>query len=138
MKYTRNIIGLAVVTMSLLQWAAGQDVAPSVTEVPPAVSEEDFSDEVVETVQLGGEENVSADQEGVQRAGDYDYTPNVDSPFDGETGTVVGKEEETPVTDQMPSENDPSRIAYPVTRRNARTMSLTVPAPRGLITDRNG
>ncbi len=130
--YTKTIAGLAVAGMTMLQWAAGQDAAP------PVVAEEDFTDEVVETVQLGGEENVSADQEGVQRADDYDYTPTVDSPFDGETGTVGSNEEEVPSVGQGPSENDPSRIAYPVTRRNARTMSLTVPAPRGLITDRNG
>ncbi len=136
--YTRTIAGLAVATMGLLQWAAGQDTAPLAETPPPTVSEEDFSDEVVETVQLGGEENVSSEQEGVQRAEDYDYTPTVDSPFDGETGTVGSNEEEVPAVDQGPSENDPSRIAYPVTRRNARTMSLTVPAPRGLITDRNG
>lgn len=121
--------------MSMLQWAAGQDAAPSATMAP----EEEFSDEVVETVRLGGEGNVHAEQAGVQRADDYDHTAEIDSPYDGETGTV-GSTDETPVspTDNLVTDNDPSRIAYPVTRRNARTMSLTVPAPRGLITDRNG
>lgn len=121
--------------MSMLQWAAGQDAAPSATMAP----EEEFSDEVVETVRLGGEGNVQAEQAGVQRADDYDHTAEIDSPYDGETGTV-GSTDETPVspTDNLVTDNDPSRIAYPVTRRNARTMSLTVPAPRGLITDRNG
>ena len=121
--------------MSMLQWAAGQDAAPPVTMAP----EEEFSDEVVETVRLGGEGNVHAEQSGVQRADDYEYTTEADSPYDSETGPV-GSTDETPVssTENSVTENDPSRVAYPVTRRNARTMSLTVPAPRGLITDRNG
>lgn len=134
-------MGLAVATWGILQMAAGQDaapVAPAVADVPPVAVEEDFTEEVVETVQLGGEENVSAEEEGVQRAGDYDYTPDIESPFDGETASAGNTQETSPVADLPPSENDPSRIAYPVTRRNARTMSLTVPAPRGLITDRNG
>lgn len=136
--YARALAGLALVAYGMLQIAAGQGVDVAPAEGTPAAAEEDAAEEVVQTVQLGGEENVSAEQEGVQKAGDYDYTPQVDSPFDGETDTVGSNEQADATADRLPSENDPSRIAYPVTRRNARTMSLTVPAPRGLITDRNG
>lgn len=140
-RYTRNIMGLAAVTWGMLQMAAGQDAAPVPAEptdaMPPAVVDESV-EEVVETVHLGGEENVSSDEEGVQRAEDYDYTPEVDTPFDREIETEDGDKDTQTLGDISPADNDPSRIAYPVTRRNARTMSLTVPAPRGLITDRNG
>jgi len=119
--------------MSMLQWAVGQDVAPV-----PTATEEEVSDEVVD-VQVGRENTVNADEAGVQKAGDYEQATEVDSPYEDENDPMSSTYQSPaePVNEQS-SDNDPSRIAYPVTRRNARTMSLTVPAPRGLITDRNG
>lgn len=137
---------IAAATWTL--WALGANPyawgqAPELTaeSIADALPNDDVAEEVVETVQLGGEENVSADQEGVQKAGEYDYTPDEETPFvEPGTPTPLPEDAETtpePVQDSA-LESDPSRVAYPFTRRNARTMSLTVPAPRGLITDRNG
>ena len=120
--------------MSMLQWAVGQDAAPLATMAP----EGEVSDDVVD-VQVARENDVNADEAGVQRAEAYEHTPEVDSPYDSENEPVGSTDESTGTSkDSLTTENDPSRIAYPETRRNARTMSLTVPAPRGLITDRNG
>ena len=118
----------------MLQWAVGQDAAPLATMAP----EGEVSDDVVD-VQVARENDVNADEAGVQRAEAYEHTPEVDSPYDSENEPVGSTDESTGTSkDSLTTENDPSRIAYPETRRNARTMSLTVPAPRGLITDRNG
>lgn len=105
----------------------------------------DEREEVVETVHLGGEDNVPSQQEGVQQAESYEQTADPDSPLNVEIGDTSADDEvsATPelkavVSVDEVAEHDPSRVAYARTRRNARTMSLTVPGPRGLITDRNG
>lgn len=104
----------------------------------------DEAEETVETVKLGGEDNASGLQEGVQQADAYEQTVAPDSPTNVDVAPVSTTPEDNlaplkpdeAVTD--PTIHDPSRVAYANTRRNARTMSLAVPGPRGLITDRNG
>lgn len=101
----------------------------------------DEVEETVETVKLGGEDKTTV-QEGVQQAESYEDTVAPDSP----TNVDVGSAHEAEVTPPLktdaevmdPTVHDPSRVAYASTRPNARTMSLTVPGPRGLITDREG
>ncbi len=126
----------------------------------PAMAQQPFADEdyaepvepdevqdVVETVKLGGEDQVPALQEGVEQADSYEHTAGSHSPLEVETGGSVGEAASTtaaPVVDDSaaavedPSVHDPSRVAYAVNRRNARNIALEVPGPRGLITDRNG
>ena len=113
----------------------------------------DEEEDVVETVKLGGEDRVPAQQEGVQQQdtstpewGDGQSPMNVPpvpgtqmdvtTAPDGEQGAAA-----IPTTQQTNNgegEKDPSRVAYSTTRKNARTMSLAIPAPRGMITDREG
>lgn len=110
----------------------------------------DEEEDVVETVKLGGEDRVPAQQEGVQQQdtstpewGDGHSPMNVPGAQmdvttapDGEQGAAA-----IPTTQQTNNgegEKDPSRVAYSTTRKNARTMSLAIPAPRGMITDREG
>lgn len=107
---------------------------------------ETVEEDVVETVNLGGEDNVQDGRGGVGQADSYEQTADPDSPLNVITGGADGEEDAhvvapgikpvVPVDDV--AEHDPSRVAYARTRRNARTMSLTIPGPRGLITDRNG
>lgn len=137
------VAGFAVTSMGMLPTATGQDAALPAEAPPATMPDEEYTEDVVETVRLGGEDNTLTDHGGVQQAGEYDANPGgIDpAPFAPDTHTpATDSSENDPATaiDSSPAENDPSRIAYPVTRRNARTMSLTVPAPRGLITDRNG
>lgn len=111
---------------------------PDDAEAVPA----DEVEETVETVKLGGEDKTTV-QEGVQQAESYEDTVAPDSPTNVEIGGGGGEEVTTPPlkTDEEvmdPTVHDPSRVAYASTRPNARTMSLTVPGPRGLITDRDG
>ena len=104
----------------------------------------DELEETVETVKLGGEDRVPSIQEGVGEAEAYDRTAAPNAP----TNVRTQEAEADPGAAGMPlkdteavldmSSPDPSRVAYAGTRKNARTMSLTVPGPRGLITDRNG
>ncbi|MBR5886886.1 MAG: hypothetical protein IKZ07_01630 [Akkermansia sp.] len=117
----------------------------------PAMGQDDYAEaveeEVVETVNLGGEDNVADGGGGVGRAETYEQTVDPESPLNVETsgsdgaedGVSVNQPEIKPVVpvDNV-AEHDPSRVAYARTRKNARTMSLTIPGPRGLITDRNG
>lgn len=110
---------------------------PNDAEAVPA----DEVEETVETVKLGGEDKTAV-QQGVQQSDSYAENTTPDSP----TNVVVGGESDGEVapplkTDEEvmdPTVHDPSRVAYASTRPNARTMSLTVPGPRGLITDRDG
>ncbi len=110
---------------------------PDDAEAVPA----DEVEETVETVKLGGEDKTTV-QEGVQQAESYEDTVAPDSP----TNVDVSGSHEAEVTPPLktdaevmdPTVHDPSRVAYASTRPNARTMSLTVPGPRGLITDREG
>ena len=104
----------------------------------------DELEETVETVKLGGEDRVPSIQEGVGEADAYDRTAAPNAP----TNVRTQEAEADPGAAGMPLKDteavldvtspDPSRVAYAGTRKNARTMSLTVPGPRGLITDRNG
>ena len=104
----------------------------------------DELEETVETVKLGGEDRMPSIQEGVGEAEAYDRTAAPNAP----TNVRTQEAEADPGAAGMPlkdteavldmSSPDPSRVAYAGTRKNARTMSLTVPGPRGLITDRNG
>lgn len=99
----------------------------------------DEVEETVETVKLGGEISL---QEGVQQADSYESNMTQDSPTDVEVGGANNAEDSQPLKSNEevmdPTVHDPSRVAYASTRPNARTMSLTVPGPRGLITDREG
>lgn len=104
----------------------------------------DELEETVETVKLGGEDRVPSIQEGVGEADEYDRTAAPNAP----TNVRTQETDAEPGAEGMPLKDteavldvtspDPSRVAYAGTRKNARTMSLTVPGPRGLITDRNG
>ncbi len=106
------------------------------------VDEED--EDVVETVKLGGEDNAPAHVEGVQQDDNENANMDVSSPLRVEPVTSGAPPVHTPVggapleVNNDPSVHDPSRVAYASTRKNARTMSLTIPAPRGIITDREG
>ncbi len=107
---------------------------------------EEEEEGIVETVKLGGEGLEQQAAGAVQEA-----EPQVAMPQSLED---VGNEEDVkisppssslppaPIKDDKQTANpsllDPSRVAYAATRRNARTMSLSVPAPRGMITDRDG
>ena len=105
---------------------------------------EDELEETVETVRLGGEDRMPSIQEGVGEADAYERTADPNAP----TKVRIQGEDVDPAERDMPlkdtsavldvSSPDPSRVAYAGTRKNARTMSLTVPGPRGLITDRKG
>lgn len=140
--------GLVVLAMSLGAPAAvGQEGAPAaeVGGVPfvEDMPDDEAAEEIVETVKLGGEDRMPAMQEGVGQAESYEQTADPDSPLHAETGADRHDETgldllkpTTAVTD--PTVHDPSRVAYATNRRNARTMSLTVPGPRGIISDRNG
>lgn len=139
---TRLIAVLAAAAMSVPVQAA-----PHAQMANDDTAEEVSADEVeetVETVKLGGEDRVPSIQEGVGQADDYERTADPNAP----TGVNVQEAENRNAEQGMPlkdtsevldvSSPDPSRVAYAGTRRNARTMSLTVPGPRGMITDRNG
>ena len=140
--------GLVVLAMSLGAPAAvGQEGAPAAEAggVPfvEDMPDDEAAEEIVETVKLGGEDRVPAMQEGVGQAESYEQTADPDSPLHAETGAdrhdetgLDSLKPTTAVTD--PTVHDPSRVAYATNRRNARTMSLTVPGPRGIISDRNG
>lgn len=142
-----SALALAVPASAAPKPAAKPAAAPAASAMPDdavAVPADEI-EETVETVKLGGEDKVPDLQEGVQQADSYESAAGDDSPTRVEVGTGKPSEstaELTPlkpdsaVTD--PTVHDPSRVAYAQTRRNARTMSLTVPGPRGLITDRNG
>lgn len=100
---------------------------------------QEVEEDIVETVKLGGERgNTSGtgEQEGVS------YTPDSQE----STGTSPARIPAPPLIlppsdDSKPLDSsafDPSRETFSTTRRNARTMSMTIPAPPGQITDRNG
>lgn len=114
-------------------------------EVPPVLSpSESELEDVVETVKLGGEDKVPTAAEGVGQAESYEQTADPDSPVNIDVSSTQSTLESdapakiTELAQEDPTVHDPSREAYATTRHNARTMSLTVPGPRGLITDRNG
>ncbi len=128
-------------------------LAACLLALPAAAQEIEFVDgaaaepveDVVETVKLGGEDRGPAIQTGVEKADDYQHAADPDSPLQAEVtaGQDAEANSNAPVVDDStsaddPSVHDPSRVAYAVTRRNARNIALEVPGPRGLITDRNG
>ena len=133
--------GLVVLAM---MWgspaAVGQEGGvPFVADMP----DDEAAEEIVETVKLGGEDRVPAMEEGVGQAESYEKTVDPDSPLHAETGNAAqdetGLDSLKPTTSvNDPTVHDPSRVAYATNRKNARTMSLTVPGPRGIISDRNG
>ena len=137
-KLYTGLVVLATILGS--HFAFGQEGAvPFVADMP----DDEAAEEIVETVKLGGEDRVPAMEEGVGQAESYEQTVATDSPLNVEVGGATqadsGLDTLKPtasVTD--PSVHDPSRVAYASNRRNARTMSLTVPGPRGIISDRNG
>ncbi len=121
-------------------FAVGQEGGvPFVADMP----DDEAAEEIVETVKLGGEDRAPSMQEGVEQAESYEKTVDPDSPLNAETGGAAqdetGLDALKPTTSvNDPTVHDPSRVAYATNRRNARTMSLTVPGPRGIISDRNG
>ncbi len=139
-----NSLALAALLPALPLFAQSSPTDSSAASAPlPAA--EDVVEDVVETVKLGGEDRQPAQQEGVGQADAYQETADPDSPVHvevGEGGHAPIPAPVTPVVDgeavEDPSVHDPSRVAYPVNRRNARNIALEVPGPRGMITDRNG
>jgi len=103
---------------------------------------------VVETVKLGGEDqNETLLPEGVASADAYDEVAMVVEEDEDQISAkkmIKDDDQAMPIIDDSPAGTvdtsyfDPSRITHANTRRNARTMSLSVPAPRGMITDRDG
>lgn len=139
------ILALSALVLSLPAAAQqGTQAAPPVVQglVNDAVAED--VDDAVETVKLGGEDRIPDLQQGVDVSDTDAVIPeSPDSPTHVDVGVTGAGETilmplkpDSAVTD--PTIHDPSRVAYANTRRNARTMSLTVPGPRGVITDRNG
>ncbi len=136
---TAKLLILALSTPALLTLKAQEPTTPS-----------DEEQEAVETVKLGGEDRAQKLQEGVGEAEGYTATPDsqpaggIQLPSSSEEAPLpdLGAGTARPVQDDtevgMPSMNDPSHVAFAQTRRNARTMSLSVPATRGVITDRKG
>ncbi len=108
---------------------------------------EEEEQSVVETVQLGDEDAAVSLEQGVGPADTYQEVQAVDETDTPEV-IAVSTEGDLDAVDvpqvndsdyaRDPSVHDPSREAYAQTRRNARTMSLGLPAPRGMITDRSG
>lgn len=141
---TKLYYTLVLLAAAFYSGAEAQDVATF--EMPQDDYAETVDEDVVETVNLGGEDNVQDGGGGVGQADSYEQTADPDSPLNVNT-EGIGSDDDTPVVapgikpvvpvDDV-AEHDPSRVAYARTRRNARTMSLTIPGPRGLITDRNG
>lgn len=142
---------LLVAAMAAPLWA--QDALPSLesgsgadaSAIPDDASAVavDEDEDVVETVKLGGEDRVPAQEEGVHQEDSVNPLLDTNSPL-----RVDAVQDALPLpemdarrpleTVNDPSVHDPSRETYAITRRNARTMSLTIPAPRGMITDREG
>lgn len=128
----------------MLPLPAGAQKVNSPEDEPLLVPGEAEVEDVVETVKLGGEDKLPHVTGGVGQAESYEQTADPDSPVNVElSGTEPVLESDVPVritelAEEDPTVHDPSRVAYATTRPNARTMSLTVPGPRGLIIDRNG
>lgn len=102
---------LCCFTANAPAWGQAAELTPD--SIAEALPNDDVAEEVVETVQLGGEENVSADQEGVQKAEEYDHTPDAETPFIADPGSVTplpddGETLPEPVQDST-LESDPDR-----------------------------
>lgn len=100
---------------------------------------QEVEDEIVETVKLGGEKQdstASGEEEGVSNAPE-DSTPVAPPPSYIPSPPIILP----PSDNSKPIDSsafDPSRETFASTRKNARTMSMLIPAPPGQITDRNG
>ncbi len=111
---------------------------------PTAPPQEQGADDdgIIETVRLGGEGTKPEPQQGVTQEGieilvpEEEATDSPEAPDKAKKDTTAPMHEKDVVRD--PSVHDPSRVAHALTRADARTMSLTIPAPRGMITDRTG
>ncbi|OCA02230.1 beta-lactamase/transpeptidase-like [Akkermansia glycaniphila] len=114
-------------------------VADPVDATEPPIAEE-VEEDVVQTVKMAGDrtDTVSGtgEREGVDEAPEFEAVP--DTPTPGNVGTL-------PTYKPLPTKPaigtdpfDPSRVTYASTRKDARTISLLIPAPRGQITDRFG
>lgn len=109
---------------------------PADDDIPIA---QEVEEDIVETVRLGGEKESASgtgEQEGVS------YAPDADEPTGSLSSRIPAPPLILPSADQSKpldsSAFDPSRETFSTTRKNARTMSMTIPAPPGQITDRNG
>ena len=146
------IAAWAVAALAVLPLAA-QEGLPSFDAASPGGMEEipddavavpaDEEEDVVETVKLGGEDRVPVQIEGVQQEETVNPLLDPNSPLNVEVTQeplpLPGTGEDRPIEiSNDPSVHDPSRVAHASIRKKARTMSLTIPAPRGLITDREG
>ncbi len=106
------------------------------------IPEQEVAEEVIETIHLGGEEDHQSQNQGVGQAEDYQDNsdvsegPNFVPPPVDDSDIVQAVVDDSSTND--PSLHDSSRVAYAQTRSSARTISVSVPAPRGLITDRHG
>ncbi len=119
--------------------------APDIS-IQETIDQQDETEEIIETVRLGGEnEESERANQGVSLA--EEYTPTAEDNDDPESlqpppPTLPAVNNAQAVVDDTvsddPSIHDPSRVAYAQTRLKARTMSMSIPAPRGLITDRHG
>ena len=113
--------------------------------VPPVVDEDgipiarEVDDEIVETVKLGGEKKdstASGEAEGVSNEPDADAAVSAPGVYIPAPPIILPPTDNSKPVDS--SAFDPSRETYASTRKNARTMSMLIPAPAGQITDRNG
>ncbi len=111
----------------------------------PAVDEDgipiaqEVDDEIVETVKLGGEKQgstASGEEEGVSNAPDADAALATPASYIPAPPIILPPSDNSKPVDS--SAFDPSRETSASTRKNARTMSMLIPAPAGQITDRNG
>jgi len=141
MKKLVALSALPLLTLTAWAQAVAAPGAPQDATALPA----DEDEGIVETVKLGGEDKVPDAAEGVEQADAYERTAAPDSPLNVDIGPAAPQQPERnpakPIvteTDLDPTVHDPSREAYAVTRKNSRTLSMTVPGPRGCITDRNG
>ena len=137
------MLGSAALSLTALPAAAVPTLPVEQEEDAIPVTEDDEEETTVETVKLGGEDRLEVHQ-GVEPGDADDPTQAaVDSSGDfglggGESGRPVPSMPPTGLTEDDMAVQDPSRETYATTRRNARTMSLTVPGPRGMVTDRLG
>lgn len=109
-------------------------VADPVDATEPPIAEE-VEEDVVQTVKMAGDrtDTVSGtgEREGVDEAPEFEAVP--DTPTPGNVGTL-------PTYKPLPTKPaigtdpfDPSRVTYASTRKDARTISLLIPAPRGRL-----